>query len=72
MPDEPDLREEPIIDAVMTPPFQEILRVKKEAMLIKEEDIEISEKKRKPSTPDPVPGKELAKKMLSSDGKKTP
>jgi hypothetical protein len=37
-----------------------------------EEDIDNSKKKRKPSTPGPIVGEELTKKLPDNEGKKTP
>jgi len=37
-----------------------------------EEDIDNSKKKRKPSTPGPISGEELTKKISENEGKKTP
>ena len=63
---EQDLREEPILSPVMAKPILEVL------FKHVEEDIDNSKKKRKPSTPGPVQGEELTKKVPDNEGKKTP
>ena len=65
-PDEPDLREEPILEPVMAEPILEVL------FKHVEEDIDNSKKKRKPSTPGPITSEELTKKVGDNEGKKTP
>jgi hypothetical protein len=63
---EQDLREEPVLEQVMAEPILEVL------FKHVEEDIDNSKKKRKPSTPGPVHGEELTKKVPENEGKKTP
>ena len=57
---------EQVLEQVMAEPILEVL------FKHVEEDIDNSKKKRKPSTPGPVHGEELTKKVPENEGKKTP